>query len=648
MKVFLISSGIGPWPNDGWGAVENLVADFAWALQAEGAEVEIYHKSSFGPLLEQRVAEFSPDIVHCQYDDHIYEIIPLMQRFPSIQFVLTTHYAYLSQPYRLVQDAYMNRFLLASECAQKLNLTLAVLSPQIADTYADLGGVSRDHIWVFPNGTRTDQIECRSPVFPDRAICVGKIEPRKQQAKIQGCKAIDFVGPLVDTDFQAMNQYKGTWSRKDLYSHLTDYPCLVLLSQAEAHPLVIGEALAAGCAIVCSEIASANLPRDVPWIRILSSLDTLEKDIQEMCEIGCKYRQEIREWACKELDWRLRANEYLKKFTKPEQSRSLSFQTTSPLRIALVGPGIMPIPPPGWGAVEQLIWDYTQTLRKQGHFVEIINTPVKGEIIDRVQNGSFDIVHIHYDVFSDVTEHIKAKAILLTSHYPYIDQPEKWVRDGFNGTFQTMCTMAQKLNVWVFALCEKDAAVFRQMNGLQEKVRLLPNGVNVDAFEFRDSPHFGDRSVVLAKIEPRKRQHLTYWFSDVDYIGKGEFHHPNFRGELSHEMLYRILGDFGNLVLLSEGEASSLAIKEALACGLGCVLSKSAANEFPQHLPFLTVVPEEDLCKVEKLHEHIVRNRQVSRSMRSQIREWTRANWDWTVVVQAYAGNLKSILEKCC
>ena len=30
------------------------------------------------------------------------------------------------------------------------------------------------------------------------------------------------------------------------------------------------------------------------------------------------------------------------------------------MRLALIGPGIMPIPPDGWGAVESLIWDYAR------------------------------------------------------------------------------------------------------------------------------------------------------------------------------------------------------------------------------------------------------------------------------------------------
>ena len=45
------------------------------------------------------------------------------------------------------------------------------------------------------------------------------------------------------------------------------------------------------------------------------------------------------------------------------------------MNIALVGPGIMEIPPKGWGAVESLIWDYATELGELGHEGTIINTP---------------------------------------------------------------------------------------------------------------------------------------------------------------------------------------------------------------------------------------------------------------------------------
>ena len=43
------------------------------------------------------------------------------------------------------------------------------------------------------------------------------------------------------------------------------------------------------------------------------------------------------------------------------------------MKIVIVGPGIMPIPPTGWGAVEILIWDSKIALEKLGHQVLIVN-----------------------------------------------------------------------------------------------------------------------------------------------------------------------------------------------------------------------------------------------------------------------------------
>ena len=37
------------------------------------------------------------------------------------------------------------------------------------------------------------------------------------------------------------------------------------------------------------------------------------------------------------------------------------------MKISIIGPGIMPIPPTGWGAVEILIWDQKLALEELGH-----------------------------------------------------------------------------------------------------------------------------------------------------------------------------------------------------------------------------------------------------------------------------------------
>ena len=69
------------------------------------------------------------------------------------------------------------------------------------------------------------------------------------------------------------------------------------------------------------------------------------------------------------------------------------------MKIIIIGPGIMPIPPKGWGAVEILIWDYKEILEKLGHSVTIINTPDPNDIINSVNKLNADFVHIQYAIF---------------------------------------------------------------------------------------------------------------------------------------------------------------------------------------------------------------------------------------------------------
>lgn len=645
MKILLITPGKGPWPNDGWGACENICADFGWALKQAGADVKTLHSPNVAKDLEPMLQSFQPEIVHNEYDDHTVHLIPLLSKYPKIQFLVTTHYAFLSQPLKLVQDGYMRIFLETCHSTKAPNLTLMPLSEAIANTYKTLGGVDPKKLWIFSNGTRTDLIQCApQPEFPNRAICVGKIEDRKCQALLQVCSAIDFVGPITTNTFKKTDTYKGHWTRTQLYSNLTRYSCLVLMSRAEAHPLVIGEALAAGCAVLCSEVAAANLPV-VPWIRVapLSLLDTpleLSATVAEMCAIGCAKRVEIREWACANLDWRIRTKIYLDKWAPAPAPAP-----TKPgdLKIVLIGPGIMPIPPTGWGAVEQLMWDYTVKLRALGHTVDLINIPDRVEIVKQVNAGNYDIAHVHYDLFYDILPYITTKKILITSHYPYVDKKDLW-DPGYADIFNGICHSVIHHGVFVYALSVKDRKTFIELGGLpSEHVVLMPNGVDTDAFRLEIQPKAADRSITLAKIEVRKRQNLTYWLPQVEYIGRGPFNHPNYRGEVEpRERLLDILPEYGNFVLLSDGEnGTPLVVKEAMAAGLGCVLSESAANELP-NLPWVTVIREADLANTRKLHEAIEENRKVALQLRPQIREWIRTYWDWTRLVNQYVSNLKS------
>ena len=44
------------------------------------------------------------------------------------------------------------------------------------------------------------------------------------------------------------------------------------------------------------------------------------------------------------------------------------------MRIVNITPGLIPIPPNGWGAVEKIIWEMHQNLLKLGHDSKILYT----------------------------------------------------------------------------------------------------------------------------------------------------------------------------------------------------------------------------------------------------------------------------------
>ena len=67
------------------------------------------------------------------------------------------------------------------------------------------------------------------------------------------------------------------------------------------------------------------------------------------------------------------------------------------MKFCIVGPGEMPIPPTGWGAVEILIDDYRKTLISMCHEVEIINTKDHNLIISMVNASDADFFHFQYD-----------------------------------------------------------------------------------------------------------------------------------------------------------------------------------------------------------------------------------------------------------
>ena len=290
------------------------------------------------------------------------------------------------------------------------------------------------------------------------------------------------------------------------------------------------------------------------------------------------------------------------------------------MKISIIGPGLMPIPPKGWGAVESLIWDMANALKDLGQEVQIINTTDPNKVLAAIKEFDPDFVHINYDDFIVLYPHIdKPKA--MTSHFGYLERPD--MMNGYVNIFNKF----QEMKPNVFCLSEGIKNIYKVFSNFpEEKLFVTPNGVNVDAFNFKEEPAHPHRSMYLAKVDYRKRQHLfqnidSLWFAgnivDERYDTKN-----NYLGEWTKDKLYEELTDYGNLVLLSDGEAHSLVIMEAFAAGLGVVISEYARANLDLDKKFITLIPEKKIKDIDYVEGQIIRNREYSIKHRDEIREY--------------------------
>ena len=199
------------------------------------------------------------------------------------------------------------------------------------------------------------------------------------------------------------------------------------------------------------------------------------------------------------------------------------------MKICLVGPGIMSIPPDGWGAVEILIWDYFCELKKQGYDVTIINkmrerhsdqihqnTKYCQELIYEINSGEYDFVHLHYDVLYHILPSIKCKKKALTSHYPYIDNFNRHRYDNFQYIFNFM---VKDPNIYNFVLADKDIKILKKYSKNKDKIIKIKNGVNSSYFNFKSIPLKKEKTIYLGKIDSRKNQHLFQNIKNIDFVG---------------------------------------------------------------------------------------------------------------------------------
>ena len=314
------------------------------------------------------------------------------------------------------------------------------------------------------------------------------------------------------------------------------------------------------------------------------------------------------------------------------------------MRISIIGPAL-PIPPKGWGAVESLIWDMKLSLNKLGHEVQIVNVGDPYHIINMINEFRPDFVHINYDDWIGLYPYIQYPCA-VTTHFAYIERPEL-----MGGYKQRVFDQFTSIKPNVFGLSNGINDIYNTLAGIpKDKLYLNPNGVMMENFRFSENPEFPDRSIYLAKVDHRKRQFLFQQIDSLYYAGniaEQRFNQSkNYLGEWEKDCLYQNLTDYGNLVLLSDGEAHPLVCMEAFAAGLGVVVSEWATANLDLDRGFISVIPEDKIKNTPFVEEIIVKNREHSIEHRQEILDYAK-EFEWcTILKRHYLPNIEKIVNE--
>jgi hypothetical protein len=310
------------------------------------------------------------------------------------------------------------------------------------------------------------------------------------------------------------------------------------------------------------------------------------------------------------------------------------------MKIVLIGPGCMPIPSPGWGAVERIVWDYYEVLSSDkegmGHDVHIVNTPQHSEIIRQCNELEPDVAHIMYDDHIHVAGDLNAKVILYTSHFAYLTDPAFVLKYSwyYYDIFQRVIQQSNNPRLWLNVISDDIRNLYVRNGFPADRVRVIRNGARDDLYRFNLKPTMPDKSIYLGKVEYRKGQYKYQSIPDIDFVGN--YHDSPFNrvsstylGEWSKDKLYNMITDYGNLILLSSGEADPLVVKEALIAGLGVVVSECASANLDTSKPWITVIPNDKLNDLEYVSNKIKENRATAVADRMAIKEYALSKFGW-------------------
>ncbi len=333
------------------------------------------------------------------------------------------------------------------------------------------------------------------------------------------------------------------------------------------------------------------------------------------------------------------------------------------MHVVLVGSGVLPIPPPDWGAVEKAIDGLARSLGSLGVEVTLVNQdgggrtwkeyPFAWSVPRRIVELEPDIVHAFTPVVGARLAGSR-RPYVYTSHSRHWNGAEGWrERLGFR-LERRACAHAQR----TFAL---SAAVAARMASFRpapdpSRIRIVPNGIDTARFAPDWASREGKRVLGVGAIHPRKdwalavevmkglpgsRLTLVGPIQDEGYARQlrsvpGLAGRLTLTGAVDEATLARHYATSDVLLHPSPSELQSISVLEALSSALPVVGTDVLSSEVESGedgflVPAALPEPEKVLRWREQLTA-LLSDASYRRSLAETARTKAVARYDWGVV----------------
>ncbi|MHB8604307.1 MAG: glycosyltransferase family 4 protein [Thermoplasmatota archaeon] len=328
------------------------------------------------------------------------------------------------------------------------------------------------------------------------------------------------------------------------------------------------------------------------------------------------------------------------------------------MRIALVGSGMIAIPPPDYGAVEKHIWNLGAALRKRGHDVFIVNEVVGPASADEyrwafrarklVAHIAPDIVHVHTPGVASIFSALGPRRFVYTTHSRH------WATvDGLGERvgFALERAAVRRARVAI-AVSPQVGAAARALNAT---TRVVPNGVDVDRYAPRLAARNGKRIVGVGEVREHKQWHVAASAlaglpasltivgprPDPAYARRVETAAPGqvtLAGRIPEDALVALLADADMLAHPSVSESFGMAVVEGMSCGLPVVASDILASLVSDHETGLLIPnaggDEARIPATRKAFELLLADGAARTMMGASARERAVERYAWPVVAR--------------